>query len=241
MLIIPAIDLLNGLCVRLQQGAEKTAKVYNNDPPAIALKWQKMGSKIIHVVNLDGAFGREQKNVQVIKDILSTIDIPIELGGGIRSYGDAENWLNLGVSRVIFGTIAITSPDIIEMAVNNFGADKVIVGIDARQNKVAIEGWEKQTDKDVFKFTDEMKFLGIKRIIYTDVYRDGELIGPNLQNTIKLANYSKLQVIASGGFTRVKDFQALADEKNEFIDGAIVGKALYENKLNLQQLNRLFY
>jgi len=241
LLIIPAIDLLNGLCVRLHQGAEKTAKVYNNDPPSMALKWQKMGSKIIHVVNLDGAFGREQKNVQVIKDILSTIDIPIELGGGIRSYGDAENWLNLGVSRIIFGTIAITSPDIIEMAVNNFGADKVIVGIDARQNKVAIEGWEKQTDKDVFKFTDEMKLLGIKRIIYTDVFRDGELIGPNLQNTIKLANYSKLQVIASGGFTRLKDFRALADEKNEFIDGAIVGKALYENKLNLQQLNRLFH
>ncbi|MBN2410325.1 1-(5-phosphoribosyl)-5-[(5-phosphoribosylamino)methylideneamino]imidazole-4-carboxamide isomerase [candidate division KSB1 bacterium] len=241
MIVLPAIDLLNGQCVRLLQGAEKTAKIYSSEPAAMALKWQEMGSQIIHLVNLDGAFGRELKNVRVIKDILSTITIPVELGGGIRSFEDAENWLNLGVSRVIFGTVAITSPEIIVQSVNEFGADKVIVGIDARQDKVAIEGWEKQTNKDVFSFAKEMKQIGIERIIYTDVHRDGRLSGPNIENTIKLANQCRCRIIASGGFSRLEDFQALSDARSEFIEGAIVGKALYENKLDLEQLNRLFH
>lgn len=241
MIVLPAIDLLNGQCVRLQEGAEKTAKTYSSDPAAMALKWQEMGSRIIHLVNLDGAFGREQKNVRVIKDLLSAITIPVELGGGIRTFADAENWLNLGVSRVIFGTVAITSPEIVEKSVHELGADKIIVGIDARQNKVAIEGWENQTDKDVFAFADEMKQIGVRRIIYTDVFRDGRLSGPNIDNTVKLATHSKLKVIASGGFARMEDFEALADTQCDFIEGAIVGKALYENKLDLEQLNRLYH
>ncbi len=241
MIVLPAIDLLNGQCVRLQQGAEKTAKIYSSEPAEMALKWEEMGSRILHLVNLDGAFGRELKNVQVIKDILSTITIPVELGGGIRSFADAENWLNLGVSRIIFGTAAITSPEIIVKSVNEFGPDKVIVGIDARQDKVAIEGWEKQTNKDVFTFAKEMNKIGVVRIIYTDVYRDGQLSGPNIENTVKLANYCRCRVIASGGFSRPEDFKALVDARCEFIDGAIVGKALYENKLDLEQLNRLYH
>ena len=241
MIVLPAIDLLNGQCVRLQQGEEKSAKMYSSDPAAMALKWQEMGSQIIHLVNLDGAFGRERKNVRVIRDILSTISIPVELGGGIRTFADAKNWLDLGVARVIFGTVAVTSPEIIGKSVNEFGADKIIVGIDARQNKVAIEGWENQTEKDVFAFAEEMKHIGIERIIYTDVHRDGQLSGPNIDNTVKLANRSKLKVIASGGFSRMEDFHSLADTQCEFIEGAIVGKALYENKLDLKLLNRLYH
>lgn len=240
MIILPAIDLLHGQCVRLRQGREDSAKIYNNDPPAQAIAWQQLGSRMLHLVNLDGAFGRMNNNVQVIKDILAAISIPVELGGGIRTLQDASQWLDLGVERVIFGTVAVTNSEIIAQAVRTFGANRVIVGIDARDNKVAIAGWEQQTDTDVFTFARQMKDLGVVRLIYTDVHRDGELIGANIENTVNLAVATQMQVIASGGFSRMEDFSALLKANCKYIEGAIVGKALYENKLDLLKLNELF-
>ncbi|HPG40990.1 MAG TPA: 1-(5-phosphoribosyl)-5-[(5-phosphoribosylamino)methylideneamino]imidazole-4-carboxamide isomerase [bacterium] len=240
MIILPAIDLLQGKCVRLRQGREDSAHVYSDAPAAQALLWQQQGSAMLHLVNLDGAFGRAGKNIQIIKNILSTITIPVELGGGIRSLEDASQWLDLGVTRVIFGTVAVTNPDIIKEAVHTFGAEKVVVGIDARDNKVAIAGWEQQTDTDVYTFARHMKDLGVIRIIYTDVHRDGELSGPNIDNTVALANHTQMQVIASGGFSRLEDFSALLNTNCKYIDGAIVGKALYENQLDLVKLNELY-
>ena len=236
MIILPAIDLLNGAAVRLKQGAEKTAKVYSADPAEPARRWQDAGARIIHVVNLDGAFGRSDRNRRAVEDILRAVTIPIELGGGIRSLDDAAGWLNDGVARVIFGTVAVTEPQIIAAAVARFGAERVVVGIDARQNKVAVQGWEQQTETDATELALAMKKLDVERIIYTDVSRDGELIGPNISSTDSLARASGLKVIASGGFSTMTHFEQLAALGNPLIEGAVVGTALYEGALDLATL-----
>ena len=240
MIVLPAIDLLDGKCVRLKQGAESTAKIYSENPAQIAQEWQAGGAGIIHVVNLDGAFGRAQKNTLAIKAILQAIDIPIELGGGVRSADDAEKWLDLGVSRVILGTVAVSSPDVVQECIKKFGPAKIVVGIDARGDNVAIEGWEKQTQKSVFELAKQMKDMGVERIIYTDVQCDGELVGPNIERTDRLAKESGLKVIASGGFSEIKHFEDLKAVNNANIEGAIVGTALYEQNLTVNELVRLF-
>lgn len=240
MLILPAIDLLDGQAVRLKQGAEKTKKVYSDNPPEMGLKWQSLGAEMIHVVNLDGAFGRAKKNVEVIRDIVRAVDIPIELGGGIRSLEDARQWLDLGVSRVIFGTIALTNPEVVEESVKLFGPEKIVIGIDGRENKVAIRGWEEQTDTSVLALTLKMQQRGATRIIYTDVFRDGELVGPNLDSTDALAREADMKVIASGGFSSIEHFEALEALNNPNIEGAIVGTAIYEGALELSELTRRF-
>ncbi len=236
MLILPAIDLMNGTCVRLKEGVENTRKIYSDRPEEIALQWQSMGAKIIHVVNLDGAFGRAGENARVIENILSSVKIPIELGGGIRSLEDAQNWLLLGVARVIFGTVAVMQPKIIAEAVKEFGSDRVVVGIDARRNKVAIEGWTKQTGEDVLAFARKMKGLGVERIIYTDIQRDGRSTGPNVERTVQLARETQVKLIASGGISTVEHLRALADADEANIEGAIIGTALYEGELSLPEI-----
>lgn len=240
MLILPAIDLLNGNAVRLKQGAENTAKIYSTNPPEIAARWQEAGAQFIHVVNLDGAFGRAQKNSDVIKQIVQSVSIPIELGGGIRSLADVRSWLHIGVTRVILGTIALTDPDIVTASIAEFGPDAIVVGIDGRDNKVAIRGWEEQTDTSVVQLAQHMKDLGAERIIYTDVRRDGESVGPNIESTDALARESGLHVIASGGFSRMSHFEELKALNNPNIEGAIVGTALYEGELDLQELTKRF-
>lgn len=236
MLILPAIDLLDGQAVRLKQGVEKSKKVYSNNPPEMGLKWQSLGAEIIHVVNLDGAFGRAHKNVEVIQKIVEAVNIPIELGGGIRSVEDVRKWLDIGVSRVIIGTVALTNPEIVEESIREFGAEKIVIGIDGRDNKVAIHGWEEQTDTGVLALALKMKELGANRIIYTDVFRDGELVGPNIESTDALARQSGMHVIASGGFSSIPHFEKLAALNNPLIDGAIVGTAIYEGKIELSEL-----
>jgi phosphoribosylformimino-5-aminoimidazole carboxamide ribotide isomerase len=238
--IFPAIDLLDGRCVRLKQGLEQTKKVYSSFPADVAIKWQGMGSRFIHVVNLDGAFGRARKNIEAIEDILSAVNIPIELGGGIRSYEDAASWLDLGVHRIIFGTVALTEPHVVEETVKKFGAERVVAGIDARNGRVTVRGWLDQTDKDAVELALEMKSLGVIRIVYTDVMRDGELVGPNITATLRLAEKTEMGVIASGGFSELQHFQDLADAENPSIEGAIVGTALYENRLDLAALIESF-
>jgi phosphoribosylformimino-5-aminoimidazole carboxamide ribotide isomerase len=240
VLILPAIDLIDGNAVRLKKGAENTKKIYSHAPQDVAKEWEASGAQYIHVVNLDGAFGRSGENTAAVENILKAVSILIELGGGIRSYEDAKGWLDLGVSRVIFGTVAVTSPDLIQMAVDDFGPDKVVVGIDARQNKVAIEGWENQTNYDVLEFAFSMKEMGVERIVYTDINRDGLLTGPNVENTAHLAKTTKLQVIASGGVSNQEHLQALVDTNVPEIEGAIIGTALYEKQIDLRQVVEIF-
>ncbi|MBN1997713.1 1-(5-phosphoribosyl)-5-[(5-phosphoribosylamino)methylideneamino]imidazole-4-carboxamide isomerase [candidate division KSB1 bacterium] len=240
MIILPAIDLLNGQCVRLRQGVESTSTVYSAHPEEMAKFWQDQGARYLHVVNLDGAFGRARKNINSIKSILTAVQIPVELGGGIRTLEDAENWLNMGISRVIFGTVAVTRPEIISEAVKIFGPDRVVAGVDARDGRVAIEGWEKVTGQAAVDCTRQMKNRGVERIIYTDVSRDGELSGPNLESTSELASGVGIKVIASGGFSAPEHFERLAALDNNLIEGAIVGKALYEKKIDFRQINAMF-
>ncbi len=240
MLIIPAVDLLDGKCVRLRQGVESTAKIYDADPVAAALRWQEQGAKLLHLVNLDGAFGRARKNASVIEKIIQSVDIPIELGGGIRSVTDARSWLSMGIAQIIFGSVAVTQREIIREAVAAAGLDRIIVGIDARQGRVTIDGWALQTETDAIGLARKMTEYGVERFIYTDVQRDGESKGPNIEATVAFAAAAKASVIASGGFSAVEHFQALAAAKNPHIVGAIVGTALYEGRLELSALVEQF-
>ena len=240
MLILPAIDLLDGAAVRLKQGKENTAKIYSGAPPAVAREWRRAGAEMIHVVNLDDAFGRALKNVDAIKEIVRSADIPVELGGGIRSVEDAGKWLDIGVERVIFGTVALTNPHIVEQTVQQFGAEKVVAGIDGRKGKVAIRGWEEQTKTSVLDLALGMKEIGVQRIIYTDVARDGELVGPNFESTDKLARDADMEVIASGGFSTMAHFEKLHSLGNSNLSGAIVGTAIYEGRLELRELTIRF-
>ncbi len=240
MIILPAIDLMNGTCVRLKEGAESTRKIYSDQPDDIALQWQSMGAKIIHVVNLDGAFGRAGENARVIEKILASVNIPIEFGGGIRTLEDADNWLSLGVARIIFGTVAFMQPDVITEAVIKFGSERVVVGIDARHDKVAIEGWKKQTNEDVLAFARKMKDMGVERIIYTDIQRDGRSNGPNVERTAELARETGIKIIASGGISTVQHLRSLAEVSTMNIEGAIIGTALYEGDLSLADIIKEF-
>ncbi|MDZ7317312.1 MAG: 1-(5-phosphoribosyl)-5-[(5-phosphoribosylamino)methylideneamino]imidazole-4-carboxamide isomerase [candidate division KSB1 bacterium] len=236
MIIFPAIDLLNGAAVRLKQGAEKSAKVYSTNPAETARQWQEAGAVFLHVVDLDGAFGRPEVNTAAIEAILKAVTIPVQLGGGIRSLEDAARRLEAGVHRVIFGTAALEKPELIEESLARFGVERVVVGLDAKQNKVAVKGWEEQTDADLFATAKRMRSLGVERIIYTDVGRDGLLSGPNLAAADSLARQTGLKVIASGGFSERRHFAELAALHNPLIEGAIVGTALYEKRLQLSDL-----
>jgi phosphoribosylformimino-5-aminoimidazole carboxamide ribotide isomerase len=236
LLILPAIDLLQGQCVRLQKGELDTAKTYSDNPEEIAQRWQQAGARIIHVVNLDGAFGRDNKNIATVQNILNVLEIPIELGGGIRSLDDVSRLLDLGVRRVVLGTVAIEQPKIVENAIIKHSSDAIVVGIDARNGKVAIRGWEKQTQISLLELARQMKSRGVSRIIYTDVLRDGLLKGPNISSTIEFAKKSGLKTIGSGGFSKKKHFQMLNQAQVANIEGEIIGKALYENKIELKEL-----
>jgi phosphoribosylformimino-5-aminoimidazole carboxamide ribotide isomerase len=237
VIIIPAIDLIDGKCVRLTQGREDTVTQYDADPVAVAQRFHTAGARWIHVVDLEGAFGRHSKNREVIPRLVQNATPAIEVGGGIRSLEAIRWWLeDVGVDRIILGTVAITQPDLVEHAVQQFGARRIVVGIDARNNKVATHGWVRESDRSTLDLALEMKSRGVERIIYTDVSRDGELSGPNIQDTVTLARESGLAVIASGGFSRESHFADLKDR----VEGAIVGKALYEGRLDLSSLVKSF-
>ncbi len=239
MIVIPAIDLLNGRCVRLKQGKENESTVYDKDPEQMALEFEEQGADYLHVVNLDGAFGRENKNVKTIESILKNVSIPVELGGGIRRYEDACKWITLGISRIIVGTIAVTHPLIVRQLVDSFGPERLVAAMDVSQGKVMIKGWTQDSDLGPAELAQQFRNLGIKRIIYTDIARDGTLKGPNLKDVDQFAKSVQMPTVASGGFSELDHFRQLLQLKNEFIEGAIIGKALYENKIELEQIVEL--
>ena len=230
MIIFPAIDLRGGKCVRLIQGDFDKETVYSDDPQATALKWQNMGAKFLHVVDLDGARKGSPQNLDAIKKILSAIKIPIEVGGGIRTLDDAEKLLNLGVRRVILGSVAVENISLVEEAVKKFG-DKIVVGIDARDGLVAVHGWEKSSAVKANELAKKIVAAGVKTIIYTDISKDGMLSGVNPEIFSELQKFSGAEIIASGGVKSIEDIRALKAAK---ISGVIVGKAIYTGALDLK-------
>jgi phosphoribosylformimino-5-aminoimidazole carboxamide ribotide isomerase len=239
MLIIPAIDLKDGRCVRLTEGREQSAKVYDRDPLEVARVYEQAGATLIHVVDLDGAFlGATSANLQIIKRISREIGIPLEVGGGIRSLADIEALLrDVGARYCILGTVAVEQPELLKEAIANFG-DAIVVGIDARDGQVATRGWTEATRVDAIELACEVARLGVKRIIYTDIARDGRLQGPNREATREIARRSGARVTASGGVSSLDDIVRLKEFESDGVDSVIIGKALYENRFTLEQALR---
>jgi phosphoribosylformimino-5-aminoimidazole carboxamide ribotide isomerase len=236
MIIIPAIDLKDGKCVRLLQGKKEEVTVYSNDPPAMARHWQELGGEILHVVDLDGAFTGEQHNFSKIKAIREAIDIPIEVGGGIRDVDRVQKLIDLGVDRTIIGTSAAKNPEIVQEACKKFPG-KVLIGIDARDGKVAVKGWVEVTELDAIEFAKQMQDAGAAGIIYTDISRDGMLTGPNIEAMAIMVQSVQIPVIASGGVSKLDDIKNLMQIENLW--GVITGKALYSGALKLEEAIKL--
>lgn len=235
MLIIPAIDLKDGKCVRLKQGDMAQATVFSEDPPAMARHWLDQGAKRLHVVDLNGAQAGKPRNEAVIRRIVGAAgDMPVQLGGGIRDLDIIERYLDDGVSYVIIGTAAVKTPGFLHDACDAFPGH-VMVALDARDGKVAVEGWSKMTRHEVIDLAKKFEDYGVEAIIYTDIGRDGMLTGVNIEATVRLARELSVPVIASGGITDLKDIEALRAVASEGIIGAITGHALYQGTLDFAQ------
>ena len=236
MLLIPAIDLKNGSCVRLLQGEADAETVYSNDPASMARSFEDAGAKRLHLVDLDGAFQGKGANIASIRSILKNISIPVQLGGGLRNSENIEQMFELGVSSVIVGTMAVKNPDVLEEVIQRFSGEKVILGIDTRDRKVSIEGWQEGTEIDDVEFALHWKKRGIQRIVFTDIARDGMLSGPNLEALGDFARRSGLKIVASGGVSSMEDLELLKTLEEDGVDQVISGKAVYEGKLDLKEI-----
>lgn len=234
MLIIPAIDLKEGKCVRLEQGLMDKATVYSDDPGATARHWEAQGAELLHVVDLNGAFAGVPKNLDAIKAIRAAVKIPIEVGGGIRDMATIRTLVSIGIERIILGTAAIENPAFVQEACGEF-PDKIIVGIDARDGLVAIKGWVEVTKVKAIDLALRMQDYGVIAIIYTDIKRDGMLTGPNIEATQALARALQIPVIASGGVHTMKDIENLLTVRHSGVSGVITGKAIYSGSLNLKE------
>ena len=236
MLLIPAIDLRNGFCVRLLQGESDKETVYSNDPAAMAITFEEAGAKRLHLVDLDGAFQGEGANISSIRSILKIVSIPVQIGGGLRTEEDIDRMLALGVSAVIVGTMAVKHPDVLEKLLKKYTDEQIILGIDARNRKVSIEGWKESTEIQDVKFALRWKNSGIKRVVFTDISRDGMLSGPNLAALREMAEHTGLKIVASGGISSMDDLEQLKTLEPNGVDQAISGKAIYEGKIDLRKV-----
>lgn len=230
MLVIPAIDLKDGRCVRLRQGDMAAETVYSDDVPAVARKWQQGGATLIHVVDLNGAVDGEPRNLPQIEAVLKTVSVKVQVGGGIRNIQTIRRYLNAGISRVVLGTAALTDRVFLERACKEFPR-RILLGLDARDGKVAVRGWTAVSETKAIDLLKEVSGLEIGAVIYTDISRDGMLSGPNISALKEVVEFSSFPVIASGGITRVEDLRAV-HSLGPRIEGAIVGKALYDGKLD---------
>ncbi len=233
--LIPAVDLKGGKCVRLQEGIASRSTEYSDDPVAMALHWQELGASRLHLVDLDGAFSGRARHLEIARSIFSALKIPVEFGGGLRTLEQIENILDLGAERAILGTVAVDHPEIVAEAVRRHPS-AIVVGIDAREGKVALRGWVDQTATTAAALALRMKELGVERVIYTDVARDGMLRGVNYQETENLCRDAGIRVIASGGVSSVQDVRALWERRACGIEGVILGRALYDRKLDFAEL-----
>jgi len=236
MLIIPAIDIKDGHCVRLKQGDMNEATVYSEDPVGMASHWHAQGARRLHLVDLNGAAAGKPKNEATIRRIVEAVggSIPVQLGGGIRDLDTIEHYLDLGVSYVIIGTAAVKNPGFLQDACTAFPGH-VIVGLDAREGKVAVEGWSKMTGHDVIDLARKFQDYGVESVIYTDIGRDGMLTGVNVDATVKLARALRIPVIASGGLTGLEDVEALCKVEPEGITAVITGRAIYQGTIDFKQ------
>ena len=238
MLVIPAIDLRQGRCVRLFQGDPEQETVYGENPVEVACQWEKLGAKILHIVDLDGAFTGLSKNAAVVSAIGEAVGIPIQLGGGIRSREAVDRAFSAGVTRVILGTIAVEQPQLVQKLAADYG-DRILVGLDSRHGKVAVKGWTESSAEQTAEFAARIEQWGIKEIIYTDIQRDGTLQGPDISGLEEILAKTALQVIMSGGISSADDLRALKPYGDR-VKGVIIGKALYSNQLTLQEAMTVF-
>ncbi len=229
--LIPAIDLKAGHCVRLKQGRMDDATDYGDDPAAMARHWQSLGARRLHVVDLDGAFAGKPANQEAIRAICEALDIPVQLGGGLRDLAMIEGMLELGIDRVILGSIAIAEPELVREACRAFPG-RICVGIDAKHGMVAVHGWDDVTDVRADALARQFEDDGVAAIIYTDIARDGMLSGPNIEETVRLASGITIPVIVSGGIAGIDDVRACAKHAADGICGAITGRAIYEGTLD---------
>lgn len=238
MLLIPAIDLKDGKCVRLRQGRMEDSTVFSDDPVAMAGRWVQAGAQRLHLVDLNGAFAGRPQNAEVVRRIADAFpDLPIQVGGGIRSEETVETYLNAGVRYVIIGTKAVQEPHFVSDLCMTFPGH-VIVGLDARDGKVAVDGWSKLSKHDVIDIAQRFERDGVEAIVYTDISRDGMMQGVNVEATVRLAQAVSIPVIASGGVTNLDDIKALCAVEGEGVAGTILGRALYEGTLDLAEAQR---
>ncbi|MCD6734244.1 MAG: 1-(5-phosphoribosyl)-5-[(5-phosphoribosylamino)methylideneamino]imidazole-4-carboxamide isomerase [Burkholderiaceae bacterium] len=235
MLLIPAIDLKDGRCVRLKQGDMNAETVFSDDPGAVARHWVEQGARRIHLVDLNGAVAGRPRNEAAIRAIVDSVggNVPVQLGGGIRDLDTIERYLDDGISYVIIGTAAVKNPGFLHDACSAFPG-QIIVGLDARDGKVATDGWSKLTRHDVLDLARKFEGYGVEAVIYTDIGRDGMLTGVNVEATVRLARELRIPVIASGGFASLEDVEKLCAIETEGVTGAILGRALYEGKLDFR-------
>lgn len=238
MKIFPAIDLKTGKCVRLQKGEMDNATIFNDNPLAQAFEFANLGFKYLHIVDLDGAVSGSLINQEIVSEIVKNIKIPVQLGGGIRSIADIRKWLDLGVSRVILGTIALKNPQLVIEACQKF-PKKIIVGLDARNYFVATNGWLNDSDSTVIDIAKKFEDSEVAGIIYTDISRDGMLLGFDYEGTKKLAQAVKIPIIASGGISSINDLAKVFELKEFGVEGAIIGRSWYEKKISIEQLRQL--
>ena len=234
MIIFPAIDIRDGKCVRLFKGNFNQETVFSDKPEEMAEKWQAEGAEFLHLVDLDGALAGKSQNLATVKKIIAAVTIPVELGGGIRTMENIDEVLALGVKRVILGSVAVKNPELVKEACAKYG-ERIVVGIDAKDGIVAVDGWGVSGNVDVITLAKEMAKAGVKTIIYTDISRDGTLAGVNVEATAKLARESGINIVASGGVKSTADIKALLPYEKDGIEGVIVGKSIYMKTLDLAE------
>jgi len=232
MLVIPAIDLKDGRCVRLLQGKKEAVTTYSNDPASMARTWESSGAKLLHIVDLDGAFSGSQKNFDAIVKIRKAVKIPMQVGGGIRNVGNVLNLFSAGIDRIIIGTAAIEDPEFLTYLCSTYSG-RVLIGIDAKKGMVAIKGWEEVTSFTARDLAKRLEMAGAAGIIYTDISRDGMMTGPNIEATREMVENVTIPVIASGGVSNIEDIKNLGKIKDLW--GVITGKAIYSGSLNLKE------
>jgi phosphoribosylformimino-5-aminoimidazole carboxamide ribotide isomerase len=244
MIVYPAIDLRRGLCVRLRQGEPTEETVYGDDPVACAQRWTRTGAEWLHIVNLDGAFAGAlgthshdelPVNLRCLREIASSVDTPIQFGGGVRTLRDVQTVLRLGATRAILGTVAVQQPELVSVAIERFGPDHIAVGLDARDGVILTHGWQQTSYVTAVDLAREMAQRGVRTVIYTDISRDGMLSGVNVSATASLAMQTGLRVIASGGVASLEDIHSLLQVASTGVEGVIIGRALYTGAVRLDQ------
>ena len=233
MIIIPAVDIKNGKCVRLLQGRMDDETIYSDNPEAMALKWAQIGAQLVHVIDLDGAFAESPQNLVAIRKILQSVTVPIQLGGGIRNEETVHMYLEMGVQRVIIGTEAIKKPEFVKNICKKY-PEQIVVGIDARNGMVAVDGWTHTTGIEAVELAKEFEGCGVAAINFTDIQRDGMQTGPNIEATLRLAEAVTIPVVASGGVSSIEDIKKLLPLERAGVAGVIIGRALYSGQLDLK-------